>query len=555
MNTSSDTKQCYAEALILHCRGASRACVRAALGLGPRGIPRHRQTATVNRVRVTRQFLLSMFVLVTGFFAQTALPAAAVGSTPAASAMIESLPPTDLDFDPAFGGNDTGEAIFDFNVGDSRHEEGLRTFFRCEASVGDVCTQPYYYVVGRRANASGWDAVIAKADTFGSPDFAFGVQGHLTVSTPLIDLHDVAFDAERGRLYFAGGGFSSFFTREGFAVFCVDILTGAACADWNYSYMVFQISIVGAIDSVASRIAFDASGVLFVGGIVQADDGFQLGVAKIDAADGYPVDNFGNTGRVTYAFHDFGLPPPPAEDARVFDMALSVPGAPQGTQLYLVGSNVLPSASSHGYIVWIDPQTGAYLNGLDAFASVATAVAVLADGDVVIGGYATTNTPDAPSLVLAKVRAADASLELDTRFCATGVCTREVGAGVHGWQDTLPTSIAERPGNHDLVVAMQAGVWTYDFAGDQWHVNQKQVVQQFGATGSTLHATQYIDYPASADDIPAAYSAAMIVEKESLLLTGSRLWALSTNDFDVTVTRLLANDSIFADAFDDSDAN
>jgi hypothetical protein len=177
---------------------------------------------------------------------------------------------------------------------------------------------------------------------------------------------------------------------------------------------------------------------------------------------------------------------------------------------------------------------------------------VLADGDVVIAGYQASGTPGAPSLVLAKVRAADASLQRDIRFCGSGICTRDVGAGIHGWQDTLPTSIAERPGDHDLVVAMQAKVWTYNFASDLWSINQKQVVWQFGATGSMLHATQQLDFPTSADDTPTSYSSALLVEKHALLLTGTRLWALSTNDYDATVTRLLANDAIFADGFDEA---
>jgi hypothetical protein len=514
-----------------------------------------RRQTVAHRARVVRWLMVSVVVLATGSFTSTGRSASVLDSTPNSPAMVESVSTTDLEIDPAFGGNDTGEAIFDFNVGDSRHDEGLRTFFRCEASAGDVCTQPFYYVVGRRANAFGWDAVVAKADTSGNPDFAFGVQGRLVVSTPLIDLYDVAFDSERGRLYFAGGGYSSAFPREGFAVYCVDIVSGAACADWNYRFIAFEISIDGVIDSVASRIAFDSSGFLFVGGRVQADGGFQLGVAKIEAASGSTVNGFGNTGRATYPFQVPGVPPPPVQDARVLDMALSASSAPQGAVLYLVGSNVASSGLSHGYIVGIDPQGGAYLKGRDVFGSAATAVAILADGNIATVGYVASGTPDAPSLVLAKVHAADASLDPDTRSCGTGFCVHEVGAGVHGWQDTLPTSIAERPGNHDVVVAMQAKVWTYDFANDLWHVNQKEVVQQFGATGTTLHATQKLDFPTSADDVPTAYSGAMIVEKGSLLVTGTRLWALSTNDYDVTVTRLLANDAIFADAFDGADAD
>ena len=265
---------------------------------------------------------------VSGLFLATAAfvdPAWSAGSP----LTVESVMPTDLDIDPSFGGNDTGEAIFDFNAGDTRHDEGLRTFFRCEETTGDLCTRPFYYVVGRRANSFGWDATIAKADAFGNPDFGFGVQGRLVVPTPLIDLSDVAFDPVRGRLYFAGGGYSSLFPREGFAVFCVDILSGAACADWDYRFMAFAISNDGTIDSVASKMALDSDGFVFLGGNVQADGGFQLGVAKMDAADGSPVVAFGNTGRATYALQYPGVPTPPVQDARVLDIALSDSSAPQ----------------------------------------------------------------------------------------------------------------------------------------------------------------------------------------------------------------------------------
>ena len=504
-----------------------------------------------------RHLLLGCAVLLAGaLFISPALSEDHAPAKSAAPAPADVSPGTDLDIDPGFGGNGTGQAIYDFNSADGNHDEGLRTFYRCAAFSGSTCTQPDYYAVGRRHHGSAWDIIVAKADMAGNPQWNFGVQGRLTLATSFTDIRDAAFDPVAGRIYVAGAAYAGMFSREAFAVTCIDVATGTTCSQWGLAVFYFFQSLDSNIDSIATRIAFDPAGFLYAGGIARVNGGFQLAVRKMNAANGTGVTSFGNTGSVTYALHSPLFPTPAGQDATVLDMALSASTSPQGPQLYLVGSNKLPAGNSHGYVVWLDPQTGAYLKSRETFGAATTgyagaisAISVLADGDLALAGYLNDGPPDEASLVLARVRAADSSLDLDTSFCGSGACVHDTGASPHGWQNTLPSAIAERPGNRDLVVAMQAGVWSYNFSTNLWRLNQKQVVEQYDAGGSTLRASRLLDFPAASDTTPTAYSAGLLVDKASVLVTGTRLWGISTDDFDVTLVRLVAHDSIFADRF------
>ena len=41
----------------------------------------------------------------------------------------------------------------------------------------------------------------------------------------------------------------------------------------------------------------------------------------------------------------------------------------------------------------------------------------------------------------------------------------------------------------------------------------------------------------------------MLVDRVSVMLTCSRLWSFGSLDYDITVTRMLANDTLFASQF------
>lgn len=480
--------------------------------------------------------------------AEIAQPASAVPT------VLDAVATTDLDLDTTFGSG--GWTIADFNDANGMLDQGMRTFSRC-TRVNGVCQFPVtysYYLVGKHAGGPNWSAVVARLDENGFPIASFGSGGKLTVPTSMRVMADVAFDPVAGRLYFVGAQPVFVTTDLQFSVFCLDLATGAGCVGFGnpgntqgYQYVVFDLG--GNNDDIAESVLFDPAGFLYVAGKAASPTGAQIAVAKLSAANGALVSAFGGIGQ---AHFDIGLRSAD-NDVDVLDMALR-----NGASLYLAGAYRQPAGDYDGYAFSLEAATAdqTHLRRIAAESDnlpvpendAITAITVLANGDIAMAGYSDTAVARAPALLLAKTTP---SLVLDDRFCGAGICVKEVGDGAHGWQDTYPRALAERPGDRDLVVALQAGTWTYDFAANRFELREKQVVQQFSASGITLHASRELEFPAFVDgsgtDARASFTAGMNVSNGVVELVGSRKW--SDSDSDITMTRMLANDAIFADRF------
>ncbi|MEO7063122.1 MAG: hypothetical protein ABI082_05015 [Dokdonella sp.] len=499
--------------------------------------------------------LISSLTLCGHVFAQNldweAAKKEAIAATSYMPDSIDALAVSDLDFDAGFG--NAGEKIDDFNAGGHTHDTGMRTFYRCQ---GFPCV-PYYYVVGNHFNGTAYDVLVAKTTLDGTPVTNWGNGGKLTVPTSMT-IRDVTIDGASGRLYFVGA--QSFLTPDQqFSVFCLDLATGASCVGFGNlhgpggDYQLIDFNLGASNTDVATRVLFDPAGFLYVAGYADSAVGYQIAVAKLSVTDGALVPTFDGDGRATFNFGSI----PSGRDVNVFDMALLPPSIVTiGEQLILVGNIKVSATNYQGYLVGIDTANGSLassvaVNNPDISQSAAvTAVVVLHAGDIAMAGTADTSVAGQPALLLARMHASGV-LSFDAGFCGSGICTKALtGAGLgNQWKNTRPSAIAERSNNRDLVIGLTAGTWTYDFVNGTYALSQKQVVQQYGASGMTLHASQEMAFPAVTVGDAAASSAGMLVDSNSVMLTGSRVWSTANDDVDITVTRLLANDTIFADQF------
>jgi hypothetical protein len=449
---------------------------------------------------------------------------------------------TDLDLDASFGNN--GSAIYDFNNSTGVQDVGMRSFYRCELyNAQGFCIGPQYYVAGRHYNGFSWDATVAKTDYHGTLVAGFGTGGQLTVPTSIHQINDVAFAPGAGKLYFLGEIYDPILPLHEFVVFCLDVSTGAGCTGFAAAGDMpgFRYVDFGSHNSYGARALFDPAGFLFVAGKTGAPNGYVMAVAKLNASNGELDSTFG---RPTY---DIISDLTSGKDVNVAAMALG------NGRLYLGGDYKRAAGDYDGFVYSFGANNGAFTQEQDiAYESdnpgaprddVVTAVTVLANGKIAVAGYSDTAAAGQRALLLAKM---DAGLFFDLGFCGAGLCVKNVQTGLTGWRDTIPSAIAERPDNRDLVIGMQAITPADSFP---FTPSQKQIVHQYSASGWTLHAQRELAFIDSSGPYATQFSAGMTVDNDSVELVGSRLWSTSNGDVDITVTRLLANDSIFASQF------
>ncbi len=468
---------------------------------------------------------------------------------------------TDLDLDAGFGAN--GSIFVDFSDGQGSYDVGMRSFKECNKAQG-VCAFPlayHHYVAGIHNHGSTQDAAITLISDAGVPIASFGTAGKLTVPTSMSAINDVAFDPGTDRLYFVGAQRLFSTTSLEFGVFCLDLPARAPCGNFGNvgngtQLVVFDLG--GSNEDVATRVLFDPQGYLYVAGYADATNGSQVAVTKLSAANGAPIAQFAGSGHAGFVLGNR----PTGQAVSVSGMAL-MPASFQGIaldKLYVVGSYKTSFDDNDGYVLALDAENGTYVNARTiAYESdnpflnphgndSVTAITVLANGKLAVAGYSDTTTLNQPALLMARMQA-NSSLALDTGFCGSGICVEQVGDGTLGWRNTYPIAIAERPNTRDLVVGMQATVAQIDFVTSQIYHVQKQVVQQYAANGGTLHAEAQIQFPAADATTLVVRSSGMNVSNSSVELVGWRAFTSSPSNLDFTMSRMLANDTIFADQF------
>ncbi|MEO5625897.1 MAG: hypothetical protein ABIQ70_07815 [Dokdonella sp.] len=463
----------------------------------------------------------------------------------------------DLALDPAFNSG-LGFERFDFNDPNSSEDRGLRIV---PMSCGLFCTR--FLVFGTHPHGSTYDVVIAKIDNHGALDASFGVGGTLQVATPLLYVTDVTVDASATHFFVAGRKTTGAAPDSDFAVTCIDA-SGGVCAgfgtlgtvtkwfdlDTNKEDRALHILYRPAAGPDPARLLLSG---IATGGTPAAPSS-RVGVVAIDPVSGATQASFGSAGKVVLQVGEVS----DLAHVELYDMALSASSMPGGARLYLAGSfQRAPLANNNidGFVMAIDPDDGSlatsFHGGLvpvqndigpaaNPYDEVA-GITVLPDGKVAMVGRS-IDANSKGQLLLARATPLDG---LDPSFCGGGVCAHistDPTAGIDA------ASIRVRPMTHDLVVGLSE-TRSIDFV----HYERLQVIEQFSASGITLHGRKEMDYPASGTEASEATTGGLYVGSDIAggyaMTIGSTTWSELADDHDITVVRTVASDELFASGF------
>lgn len=474
-------------------------------------------------------------------------------------ALAASPVPSDLTLDTGFFL--TGMSVFwpPDHAGASRIEHALRV--QPIYSRGSLTG---FWVVGRRKHAGEdrWTGIVARLKMNGTlaPFGDSDTPGFRTFFGGW-DINDAVIVDDR--IYFVGSSVSGLTTRKVFSYDCSILSSGEPCPgfgpplDLGYK-LVLELDSHGATgNSYAQRIVYDPTYGLLIGGKVRTSRGDEIVIVRADPITGALITQFRGDGI------NVGLPSWAAQSGAnidVRDMLLTSSNTPGGSRLYVAGSVRHELGDYAGYTLTINPATSYSIPGVTAWhkyeyeadnggsgwkADGVSALGVQRDGKLLIAGWSETAVPGDRRLFLARAETTGA---LDTRFCeGLGLCLRYwTHAGVT--DDDYPSMIAQRAGTHDIVVALKH---RNPAPGDP-HLRQE--VWQYSASGNTVHARQVMDFAAAAGTSPSSVpmsgwigNTKLFAKHDAIAVAGFRTY--KADDMDMTVSYLLANDSIFADRF------
>lgn len=421
----------------------------------------------------------------------------------------------------------------------------------------------YTYVLVKHRRADGYfDALVAKLDSAGARVGSFGTNGFKQMAVGFDSMGAAAFGpgglgVGSKRVYFAGSKLTGSVLDTDMVVLCFDLGTAdGTCSGWPAgSYRTVAFDLGGLKTDIGNVIAYDPDGYVFVGGKVATPDGIAMGIAKLDATNGNLVTTFGSNGngRAWYALNGAGY------DPEVTASAFAPAGTPGGKRLY-VGGSYRPgttAADRDGFVLSVDPATASYLkrdvyyesDNADRKKDEVTALAVLKTGKVVLAGWSETDDANYPTMLLGQLKAG--SISYDTGFCGGGLCSHAQTSIVAwlGTRSVRPRAIAAREMNGDLVVALDGRQRT--FSDVTWRPVQK--LELWSRSGATIRTSMTNEYSANTDADRGAGSRALSVSDSDVLLAGIRRW--NSSDDDITVSRHLRMDSIFAADFGGTDSD
>ena len=465
--------------------------------------------------------------------------------------------PHDLDPDPNFGYG-TGQMVYGLGHANAPREEGLRVY-AMDGGAG------WYVLTRHQRQDGGWDAVVLQVNPSGEAVDEFLVQ------TPLY-IVDAVMDPDTGKFYFVGSGHPPALpgNDSDFGVICVDITIppdGGTCADFGTvgtAWVGFNLG--GDNYDGAMRVVVRPNIGLILAGIAFDANKSYVAVASLYRASGALYTPFGTNGRLVKAINATS----PATQSDVEAMVLSNDPDAQA-RVYIAGSYSVDDAGDNtdGYVLALKAMTGApdtSFNGdgiqavtLDPIACSTTcrndqltALAVQADGKLALAGFVW------PEAVLAKPLLGGAGTGDDTviqpmlgrlnvdgsfdlNFHSTGLFS--VGSNWPGHGGITPQAIAERPGKHDLLVAMKYRTTT------NWNVPPLQLLGQWSPDGNTLRATASFAFGVAEPLSPEVEPRSLLVDANSAMMVGSRRWL--SDDWDITLVRTLVDqDFLFSDGFE-----
>ncbi len=471
-----------------------------------------------------------------------------------------------LEFDTGFSVTGMRSTEPPVNTGWSDVEDGIRVFpWMGSATIGNppipIPVHLGYYVAVRQKNAANTleKVMVTRLKVNGALDLDFGTNGWLQAENASSSIADVAM-GRYGELYILHAGEK----RVG----CYRLEAGTTCHSPTSGGKLSYPLTAPRTAATPTRLLYDSRYGLYVAAkITNANRGTELAVTLMQPAGatgssgGTPVTTFGTNG------HVIGLPSWAAATgvtAAINAMALTPANATGGQRLYVGGQALLSGTDSDGFILGLDPQTGATSTGWN-WAGVfyeddntgyktdtVTALTVLRNGSgysgkLVWAGWSQTDDAQTNPMIMGR-RNSDSSI--DASFCAgnanlsgSGVCLVDPPRSLLSipvyMPSAIPVAIVERP-NRDLAVAQRFQQNGLPLIGQpDKHVHT--LVQQFGQDGNRLYTQLKVDYSASDPDTTTWWSrpfdmVASGVFGDRLALIGTRKW--NGTDFDPTVTAL-----------------
>jgi hypothetical protein len=444
--------------------------------------------------------------------------------------------PTDMDPDLAFGYN--GARYYSPDPAAPTESWGIRMFAR-PGNAG-------WYVLGRdRTGSNPWYAVVVVIDPSGNAERT------IVVPTPMFRLEDATYDSANSRFYFAGGARQSGHADSDFAVTCVDIDNGpdgGPCSGFGNSGTAFiAFDRGGNKDDVARRVISRPNlGVLVAGWARDGADRYVFAATSLLRASGGLVTRFGTNGRFTTDLNSNR----DNLDVNVFDIALSNDSG-STARLFIAGnySRDVARRDYDGVVLGLNAWNGvldSWGPGGAGFIQVmldhgdpavdmsdaVTAMAVQANGKLALAGW-TKNEDNKYQIMMARLTAAG-RFDTSPGFCNSQPCLPII------YDDYWPTSIAEDPMTRDLYVAGEL----YLSGG-----MNRTVIWGFRALNGRRRGHTYFDSPTETGETRVPGPASIPITPGATRLLGTRAWRMSASDYDIRVTRLLHNDTIFADMF------
>lgn len=445
---------------------------------------------------------------------------------------------SDLTPDTTFAG--IGYRLLDFNNGDARNDNALRVFPRSGGGL---------WVAGSHA-AAGLppDMVIARLDESGNLDPTYNGSGFKLIPSTFDDINDVVMGADES-FYFVGTHVSRpTFTDTDVEVDCIDA-AGVRC--WSFgsagvSYNPFDLGGAGHHDEIPFRITYFANALYVVGatdvGVSTVD--YAAFTFKLDASTGLGVPEFGNESSVLGLFTANYNTPGTGSDV-FYDVVAYAPSA-GSLRVVMVGDITQADGYPLGIVRSLDGQTAAADFFIEATVSAhfptyhfgeLRRVIKRRDGGIVVAGndaYVISGVVRRQLLMAAFN--SDGNFDVNFGLASTPGILQQTVASL----TTTVFGIVERPGSRDLVLGLNLRDETSGALGFQG-------VLQMGATGNVIHAYSYLDIPATTHDMSGND---VSLDGTRIVTAGVREYSVATNDYDMTVTRYVARDSIFADSFD-----
>lgn len=444
-----------------------------------------------------------------------------------------------LTLDPSFN---SSHMAFTENQGTST-DGSFRVFSRVNG----------YYLVGYHSDTGGgpYKAFIWNVPINGNAG-SFG-----TYTLPFYPVDAVNL-AGTSKFYFTGAYQSAPSSDYDFGVYCLDFSTGGPCAGFGNSGVgldVIPIDSNGFHDDFPVKIVAYGSSALFIAGTSASSAGLgnlDVSVAAIEPTFGDPIASFGNRpgapGTVVVGFDRT------ANGAdRTTNLLVTSNSYLGGHRVYVVGESQFSAdgRDTDGFILALDATTGARVDGFGGAGvqfiyndlgqtnkqDVVDAVTITRDSQLAMAGHS-TNDNNGKILFLAEV---DTNGNRVSAFCGNSNCLVPLVSTYD-----VPADIVERSGTRDLVVASTLHA---DSLFEDHHAFQ--TVQQFGRSGDVRHAVASVDVPSAIAPSDSTVSSLLIDIHGAILLAGTaKSGNLGADDYNMTLTRFIDNDSIFANQFE-----